>query len=717
MESENSSWDQDRPAKRQRVEMQLEKMAEWNKMPPPRAPPIFRVPDEEINRTRVGADIDKQSQARRAPTTVQHSGLSRASNAVSRPPVAPILRSRNDEEDKASKRVVEPLPKKRYCGSGSLETVQQRKRTSAKDAQISPKAKKVAEHVNHEPETGYARTSNVATKPIEIASDEDTTSINQQPKQRSKLQMASHKPRKKLMYRDLLPQESSATSRSSSDASVLDPSSPNRTMSSRPEKRRKGTMSDFHKEEQERLKARLNIHRAKRIQQNNEREDFCGDAPEDLFISQEDNDAASANIHRTDKRNPKRGGANSTMTGSLRPRTDPIFLSDRRSISPDASPRVIPRPASTVHRSAMALAKMDEIIFSHPQSKNAESVNNHAVSTEVFPQELSSPPFPETPLEVISTTSPPKDRPHSSPAFQTQAHVPYSKDIPQEANGTLSRPDLPSSFTKAVQPKAQESKQRNPNISPSDPYLPFTSPTPVNTVPATSAPRDRPYQYAALKIQPNVHPTKPPTPEPTTADDIPPIPNAKCNSLLTFSKIVAPKSPPAPEPTPRHKPTNQPSFTKITPVIPTPELPDETVDVPSSQPPTSPPPEALPIEAPHPPKRKPDQGTSPSKPSSARAHSPLYGGEERSGKTTRNAQARDIFDNLPVQWPAATKKTHSHSMDHAPDNTSSREECSSPPSHHQISSPKPGISAKDHEHNFIESTYGIDSDEEQAMYA
>ncbi|CAF9924935.1 hypothetical protein IMSHALPRED_006331 [Imshaugia aleurites] len=602
MESENSSWGQDRPAKRQRVELQLEKMVESNKMPPPRAPPIFRVPDEEINRTRVEADIDKQSQARRAPTTVQHSGLSQASNAVSRPPVAPILRSRNDEEDKASKRVVEPLPKRRYCGSGSLE----RKRTSAKDTQVSPKAKKVAEHVDHEPETGYARLSNVVTKPIEIASDEDTTSINQQPKQRSKLLMASHKPRKKLMYRDLLPQESSAISRSSSDASVLDTSSPNRTMSSRPDRRRKDTMTDFHKEEQERLKARLNRHRAKQVQQNNEREDFCGDASEDLFISQEDNDAASANIHRIDEKNPKVRGANSTMTGSLRPRTDPVSLSDRRSISPDASPRVIPRPASTVHRTAMALAKIDEIMSSHPQSRIAESVKNHAVSTEVFPQELSSPPFPETPLEVISTTSPPKDRPHSSPAFQTQAHVPYSKDIPQEANGTLSRPDLPSSFTKAVQPKAQESKQRNPNISPSDPYLPFTSPTPVNTVPATSPPRDRPLPYAALQIQPNVHPTKPPTPEPTTADDIPPIPNAKSNSLLTFSKIVAPKSPPAPEPTPRHKPTNQPTLTKVIPVIPTPEPLDETVDVPSSQPPTSPPPEALPIEASHPPKRKPD---------------------------------------------------------------------------------------------------------------
>lgn len=605
-ESENSSWDHGRPAKRQRIELQVERRAEPNKMPPPRVPPNSRVPDEGVNTIVVEAVVDQRCEGR-VPTTVQRSALSSARSAASKPPISLSTWSKNNT-DEGSKRAIEPMPKERSSGSGSsgLTAQQQRKRKPDRNAQVSPKAKKAAKRLDHEPETCHARTSTI-TKPIEIASDEDSTSTDQQPIQRSKLQMASRKPRKKLLYRDLLPQDSSAIGRSSGDASILDRSSRDRSTRSRPEKRKGDHMAEFHKEEQERLKARLNRHHTKECQLNNERGEICGDTPEDLFLSQEDIDTISANNPRTKEKQSKEKAPNSSVTWSCRRHTESVPSSTCRSLSPEFLPEVIPRSPSAVHSSAMTLAKMDQILFSRPQPRTSESVEENDVLPEVLPQELSSPPALNEPLDAVPTPSPPKDRPHSFPAFQMQAHVPSSQGIPQEAISTLSRPnpDSLSAFAKAVQPKAQGRKLRSSNIRPPGSHLPSIQPTPGNTVSAPSSPRHHPVSAPGLQTRPDVHPTKFPSPEAPIADVIIPIPNAKHDSLSAFSKNVAPKPPTALEPVPRHKPNKQPAFTKVTPIIPIPKLPDETVEVLSSQPPSSPPPEA-PIVAPHPPKRKPD---------------------------------------------------------------------------------------------------------------
>ena len=608
-ENENDSWNHDRPAKRQRLESQSERGAEPNKIPAPQVPANFKILDARVDRTVVGAVVNKQSEKRRVSTTVRNVGLSSVGNAVSKPAISKIPRGKILNEDEAFERVIDQMPKERSSGSRSSElTEQPRKRKSDQDAQVSPKAKKPPKRRNHEPETGHARSS-ITTKPIEIASDEDATSTNEQPKQGLKLQMASRKPRKKLMYRDLRPQENFAIGRSSSNAPVLD-----RNTSSRPDKRKNDPMAEFHKEEQDRLKARLNRHHAKEMHRENEREEFCGEAPEDLFLSQEDDASAATNHHRTNEKETIEKAPRSSMAASRRHNTEPVPSSTRRLSSPDIPPKVIPRPPSTVHSTAIALAKMDEILFLRPQPRTRDSVEDNDVLPEILPQG-SSPPIPKAPPDVVSTISPPKDRPNSSPAFQTQALTSPPKPSPPEAHigtNTLSRlnPDSLCTFTKVVQPKGQVPKGRSSNIPPPNPQIssiPPTSPT-LPTSPSTiSAPpptKDRPVPCPSLQAQPDVRPTESPTLEPPTAAIVPPTPNMEPKILPAFTKVVAPKPQTAVQPAPRSKPDKQPAFTKVVPNALIPKPSDAIVEVLSSQP-STPPPEA-PITAPHPPKRKPD---------------------------------------------------------------------------------------------------------------
>ena len=596
MESENNSWDQDRLAKRQRIELQSGRTVEPNKMPPPRVPASFRVPDEGVKMTVFGAVIDKQSEEQRVPTAIQNLDLLPVGNLVS------VSRSKSDKKGNASKRLVEQLPKGKYDGSGSSDdsTARQREKLD-EDAQASPKAKSIAKRLDHEPKTGNARTSTIA-KPVEVASDKNIASTNERPKQTLKLQMASRKPRKKLLYRDLLPQESTAIGRSSSDVSVLDRSSRDGNTSSRPDKRRKDPMAEFHQEEQERLKARLGKHRAKEMHWENEREELCGDAPEDLFLSQEDIDNVPAKNRRTGEKKPKEKAPNSCMTGSRHRHIESDSSSTRRPLSPESLPKVIPRPPSTVHSAARALAKTDEILFSRPQAGIIKPGEDNNVLPRVLPQELSSPSILRRPQDSITTPSPLQDRSHSSSSFQTEAHIPSSKQISRETVSTISRPDSDSLsvFANTVQPEVHRPKRRKSNTPP-----PSIPPLSANTVSAPSPPKYHPVSAPGLQTQPNVHPAKPATPEPPIADVIPPIPNAKLDTLLALSKIMVPKSTTVPEPVPRSKPSNQPAFTKVIPIPPIPKPPDETVEVLSSQPPSSPPPEA-PTKAPRPPERKSD---------------------------------------------------------------------------------------------------------------
>lgn len=608
-ESENLCWDQDRPAKRQRIESQLERRVQTNRTLPRLEHANPQAPHEGMNGLVVGAVFDKRHEEKLLPTNLRDSGRPNAGDPVEMLPSLGGPRRQLANDDEVSQRIIEPLSKKRSSASGSSESAAQQKRRSHQDVQVSPRATKDPRRPSHELETGYASTSAI-TKPIEITSGEDATPTNEAPKQRAKLQMASRKPRRKLMYRDLLPQESSGVNQSSDESSLLERSSSKRSSSSKPEKQRRDPMTASHKEEQDRSKDRLNRHRAKEIQRNTEREQFCGDAPQDLFLSQEPIDTDSANHHRTKEAGQKERISTASITGSRRRKTEPVLPSTRRSSSQKTPQNVIPRPPSSVHSTAVTLAKMDEIIFPRAQRRNSDPVQDKDTLTEILPQESSPSSIQRTPPDVSSAPFAPKIQPCSSPGFQTQVRVPAAKDLAREEVKIVSRPnsDSLSVLAKAVQPKEQAAKRKTSFNPPSDSHLSSIGPPsrpPAASVSPSSPRKDCPVSAPNLQNRLGTRPTEPPIPQPPITVD-PPLPNAEPSSPLALSRIAAPNPPPAPDPVPKPKPTNQPASTKIIPTIPVPKPSDETVEVLSSQqPPSSPPPEPA-TSAPQPRKRNTD---------------------------------------------------------------------------------------------------------------
>ena len=345
-ESENLSWEEDRPAKRQRIEPLLERRVQTSNVVRQRESSNFQDPYEGMNRRAVGAVVDKNSRRNPMPTIVRSSNPSNALEPISRLTSPRGSIAQQDKDDEPSARIVEPLPEK-SSSAGPQSAVRQKRRLDQKCHGL-PRAMKVAKRQGHSLLGRDASTSN-STEPIDIASDEDAAPTNEPPKQRGKLQMASHKPRKRLMYRDLLPQELSAIGHLSNDALVADETSSNQHASSRSGNPKRNVMTEFHEEEQDRLKARLERNRAKEIQRDTEREQFCGDAPEDLFLSQEPVDAISANYHRTEEKGMEEMNHESSITGSRRRHTEPVLSSRRHSPSQETLQEVIPRPPSSVH--------------------------------------------------------------------------------------------------------------------------------------------------------------------------------------------------------------------------------------------------------------------------------------------------------------------------------------------------------------------------------
>lgn len=451
METENVSCGQDRPAKRQRVESRMERMAELNTMPPPRAPADFPVRGERMNNAAIGAVSGKPTDEELVLPTMRSSRPASAGHVVS-----PAIQGGENQMDKASKRVAKLVPEKISSKSRSSDsTTQQRKRKPDQDAEGSRKDQKSARRP--EPETGYARTSTVP-EPIVIDYEEDAASSNEQPRQRTKLLNAPRKSRKTLMYQD----------------TVLNRDSRNQNTSKRLDRCKRNPMTDFHETEQARLKARLDRHQAKKTHREDEQEQDCGDAPADLFVSQEDPDDLPAESYSMKESEPKENTSKSSLTISRRRNTEPAPSSSHGSLSQEAPQHLIPRPPSTVHSTATALAKMDEIIISRAQSKDVDFVADKVVQSQE--QEIKQPTSkiptddshlsfpPETPPKTTSSPSPqneepisprdlqPNPNPNPNPTRSPTPTPPAAAAFPPPT--TIAKPTTsPTAFSKIVAPK------------------------------------------------------------------------------------------------------------------------------------------------------------------------------------------------------------------------------------------------------------------------
>ena len=258
---------------------------------------------------------------------------------------------------------------------------------------------------------------------IEVLSDGETPDRSGETKGRFRLQMASRKPRRKLMYRDLLPQD---FPKLSPNLKTLEASAMNKTLDEEGQKsaRNQSTaLSSLHQQEQARLEARLERQRAKRCSNKSFVETMREDSPGFRgSLAPKDNPECLHREHpKAKKKKIESCKVKCQMTRSRRSRST--------SVEETASP--FPKPSSTPHDTNIPLSKTDEMLFSgslttgpnpvdppRPDSKRKDRSSSPIITTPLHKQSSQC----EPPAANCSTQVP------SSPRFQTQQILASTED-------------------------------------------------------------------------------------------------------------------------------------------------------------------------------------------------------------------------------------------------------------------------------------------------
>ncbi|MCJ1276586.1 hypothetical protein MMC21_004392 [Puttea exsequens] len=304
-----------------------------------------------------------------------------------------------------------------------------------------------------------------AERPIEVLSDTESTSTNKPPRPRMKLQMATRKPRLKLMYMDLLPQERPVEQRSSSKGFGKARIRRGRSASVQTD----AASNDlFRKPQQAFSECSIDgLGRARTKDKSNK-------SP-NLFLSQEDPETLStvSDVKRT-------------ATSKSKPTSD--MLEELPGTSKCKTTPQLPKSLSTVHDTAATLGKMDEILF--PKSRVSEpSREQHA---DVVLRTPSSAPFtskqPSNNASISAQTThpPPTTLVPSSPGFQTQDfNRPAKITSPDRTALTTSQLRLPTLETPTAQSLSPPptSPISHPLLKPTSPInRPFKPPKPRSSL-------------------------------------------------------------------------------------------------------------------------------------------------------------------------------------------------------------------------------------------
>ena len=252
-----------------------------------------------------------------------------------------------------------------------------------------------------------------------------------QSKPRSKLRLASCKPRQKLMYRDLLPQDVLAVGKASNSANPNRESKKVKLISEHREMQLNASLSKRHQDEQDRLEARLrtlhdkvrlrdeeNLLSPKRISGNHNRpQNGKGSAPDPL----------------------KRGGEMKQVKDIIEGARSPSV----QAIEP------IPKTNSTVQDTNFALARMDEILLSRSQPQKParlagqqfvddDSTVQHAVLSSIEPT-LADPILrdPNTAQTLPKAQEMPAS--HCESITQIRSSQPFKTQIASSPKGQRSR--------------------------------------------------------------------------------------------------------------------------------------------------------------------------------------------------------------------------------------------------------------------------------------
>jgi len=493
---------ENRPAKRQRVEAQLVQPMRPAKASAARVPTPSKQPmgiSDGSGNMKVSADKRPQKQQVSVPSK----------EAIRLPP-REAVNEKNRLESQYPNRDWTSKPRAGVPSEDVVEAAQREKTVRSanrhkryEEAQVRRKARErppelrdrdideTPDHsIKHTATVKSSRSIKPSAEPIEIASDIEAAFTKESPKQRMKLQMAARKPRRKLMYRDLLPHDRPVVNRSSSSNSHKERKSRQRSISVRSESQAKDVLADFHQQEQDRLADRLNKANGSKSHEGSR----------DLFLTQEENETLPAVQHR-----PKEKTAKATRMSPRRRQID--RPSDQIEQYPRTAEPRIPKTPSTVHDTALTPSKMDAILF--PSSRTSPPTR------PATPKRIISntpPPVLKISPDVIShpdhEESPPVTLVPSSPDFQTQASKTPSKVANVEASTpkaqtpkamVLNSPIAKTALSKAPIPKAPPvenilPKPPSPKApSPKPPTLPHSAAQPIS-VPKPASPIHHPFK-------------------------------------------------------------------------------------------------------------------------------------------------------------------------------------------------------------------------------
>ena len=525
-EIENHEWSNDRPAKRQRIEPQLQENARPDPLPLPKTPAVPKGSDDRDDRTNIDpthnprrrkADVKEAEQTRAISTVTEIANPINLHEKQNPPKRVERILSNSRSRDKPGVRGMEERHKANSAAKPASTAIETPPSLSNSNCQPSHNKKSNSFAAGHTP----SRRSS-AVEPVDLISEEETIPIDAQPKERMRLQIAAHKPRKKLMYRDLLPQRNVAV-----DASPGYRGSEERSKAGRNVRRRKDPMARFHQQEQDQLKSRLEKQQEKENRRGNGNDMmFAEDAlSSSLFLSQEDFGSVPARHLRTKEKLPKEKTSRHSIANHHRIDTEDKYHTTRHPISTKVPEHSILKARSTIHDTALTLAQMDKILFSHaPPSRTPKDPIPPRTKPDNPPGDPTTAPIPPTPPVIVSTPSPPKTRPFSSPVFQTQQKLTPIK--PQYPQAPFPAPTI-TEVESSIQPPALEG---SPIMSPTLHQIP--SGPPQTAEPTISSKASASHREEA----------------PTSANPLPkPRPKAKpkSDSLPAFTKVIPqkPRSP------------------------------------------------------------------------------------------------------------------------------------------------------------------------------
>ena len=328
-----------------------------------------------------------------------------------------------------------------------------------------------------------------AAESVEIVSDIEVISSSEPRKKKMKLQMASRKPRRKLLYRDFLPQDSPAISRSLSGPECRAQCGRVTTTPSGSKRRSKEPLTKFHEGEPDQLADRLNRRPSNEGVRNAGHKNNGPSKPlsSSLFLSQEDSDN-----HWIERHTMTDDSANFRNLRSTEDASEEHPNHTQPTRAPKTRKQNIPKASSTVHDTELTLTKLDEILFSHPQSKATLPCKIKDTVAPVSPIRIGSQsPIPPTPKDFPPGTrsqngASPAESITSSPTPKTYSPAPTPKPA--------TRPPIP--------------------ISPSHPTNPITTspthpPNPLPKIQSLQPPKPRSRLKQTTSDPSNIHPPPP----------------------------------------------------------------------------------------------------------------------------------------------------------------------------------------------------------------